>query len=141
LKEFAERRKQREVPKLLFMVVVKRHHLRTKMLGSGTNPPPGCVIESQIVDKARQNFYLYSHKAVAGTARPTHYQLLYSDFGEEMPLEKIANVTFYLAHLHQTCTKSISIPAPVSLADKAAGRIVAYGDKCKPKREYRMFMI
>jgi len=76
-----------------------------------------------VTDKDTQNFYLYSHKALAGTARPTHYQVLTDEIGIFSRLPKL---TYALAHLHQGCTKSVSLPAPVFFADKAAGRAHDY---------------
>jgi hypothetical protein len=35
-------------------------------------------------------------------------------------------VTYALAHLHQGCPKTISIPVPVFYADGAAGRVADY---------------
>jgi hypothetical protein len=63
-------------PLLTFVVVQKRNHLRTA-IGS-ENPPPGTVILNKITDEnTKCNMYVYSHKAIAGTARPVHYQVTF----------------------------------------------------------------
>jgi len=112
---------KQEPPKLTFLVVQKRNHLRS--LAPDTvkgNPYPGTFIDDKkVIDAGRPNFYLYSHKALAGTARPTHYQVL-EDYNKFTVLQ-LAEFTYALAHLHQGCTKSVSLPAPVFYADRAAG--------------------
>jgi len=108
-------------PTLTFVVVQKRNHLRA--LAKDTykgNPYPGTIVDDKnVVDLERPNFYLYSHKALAGTARPTHYQVL-EDFNK-LTIQQLAEFTYALAHLHQGCTKAVSLPAPVFYADRACG--------------------
>jgi len=113
------------LPKLTFVVVQKRNHLRTAVEENGNwfNPPVGTLIRDDIVDTDRENFYLYSHFALQGTAKPTHYQVLLDECQFK---DSIMSFTFGLAHLHQGCPRSISIPAPVFYADKACGRISQY---------------
>jgi len=129
-----------QLPKLTIIVVQKRHHLRAQKLDDGTNPYPGTLIDSAVIDKDTKNFYLYSHKALAGTARPTHYQVLIDEINIFSRLPKI---TYALAHLHQGCTKSVSLPAPVFYADKAAGRAHEYyaGGTAQERIKKGLFMI
>jgi eukaryotic translation initiation factor 2C len=130
-------------PKLTFLVVQKRNHLRTAADQEGTmyNPPVGTLINTQVIDTERENFYLYSHFALQvcfnfntqltlmkGTAKPTHYQVLLDECQFK---ENIVPFTYGLAHLHQGCPRSISIPAPVFYADKACGRIMNYYNGAK----------
>jgi len=112
------------LPLLTFLVVQKRNHFRSAWIptpgGPVFNPPPGTVVDKVVTDSKSVNFYLYSHKALAGTARPTHYQLILDE--NKVNLRALEELTFALAHLHQGCTKSVSIPAPVFYADRACGR-------------------
>jgi len=89
------------------------------------------------------NFYLYSHKAIAGTARPTHYQVIHNDHG--FTVEQMASFTYALAHLHQGCPKSVSIPAPIFYADRAAYQAQqCYEDKVNklsPDLKNTLFML
>jgi len=111
-------------PRLIFLIAQKRHHLRSFAQATPKgNPWPGTFIDDpDVVDHGRPNFYLYSHKALAGTARPTHYQVLLDDPKEppHFSVHQLAEFTYALAHLHQGCTKAVSIPAPVFYADRAA---------------------
>jgi len=120
---YSEQKKSR--PKLTVVVVQKRNHLRTGVKEDKFmyNPPAGTLINSDIVDTEKDNFYLYSHFALQGTARPTHYQVLLDECGFK---GNIVNFTFGLTHLHQGCPKSISIPSPVFYADKSCGRVSQY---------------
>jgi len=120
-------------PKLTYVIIQKRNHLRSFYCFNSEvyNPPVGTVIHTEIVDKDLTNFYMYSHKAVQGTARPTHYQLLVNELG--LSVEKLAGFSFAAAHLHQGCNKPVSVPAPAIRAHKAALRGYAYfEDKSEP---------
>jgi len=121
VREVCSKYGESNTPTLTFMVVQKRNHLRA--LAKDTykgNPYPGTLIDDKnVVDLERPNFYLYSHKALAGTARPTHYQVL-EDFNK-LSIQQLAEFTYALAHLHQGCTKAVSLPAPVFYADRACG--------------------
>jgi len=116
-----------EKPKVTLLVVQKRNHFRGKVEeadGNQYNPPAGTLVDEAVVDAARSNFYLYSHSTNQGTAKPTHYQVLKNSIN--LKLEQIVDITFALSHLHQACTNSISIPAPVFYADRTCGRAVDY---------------
>eukprot|EP01112_Ceratiomyxa_fruticulosa_P019629 TRINITY_DN6469_c0_g1_i1.p1 TRINITY_DN6469_c0_g1~~TRINITY_DN6469_c0_g1_i1.p1 ORF type:complete len:494 (-),score=68.98 TRINITY_DN6469_c0_g1_i1:257-1591(-) len=120
-------------PLLTHLVVQKRNHLKCTTNGQ-TNPPPGSVIDTVIVDSdddnnnnnvQPNNFYLYSHKALAGTARPVHYQVIRDD--NKIGIRSLEDFTYILAYLHGGCTRSISIPYPLFLADAACGQVGAAG--------------
>jgi len=108
-------------PKLTFIIAQKKNHLRTYATDSQKgNPYPGTLIsDPNVVDFGHPNFYMYSHKALIGTARPVHYHVRIDEHG--LPVQNIAEFTYLLAHLHQGCTKAVSLPAPVFYADRAAG--------------------
>ena len=55
-----------------------------------------------------------------GTARPSHYYVLADDNG--FTADDMSLMTYYLCHLYQRCTSSVSIPAPVYYAHLAAFR-------------------
>jgi eukaryotic translation initiation factor 2C len=111
--------KKQEPPKITFVIVQKRNHLRAVDEQSfDRNPPPGTYVDDvTVIDDGADNFYMYSHLALAGTARPTHYQIQLNEIG--FVKRQLAEFTFALAHLHQGCTKSVSLPACVYYADLA----------------------
>lgn len=70
----------------LFTVVVaeKRHHIRFfPTPGPGAdrngNPVPGTLVEKDVTHPFLFDFYLCSHTAIQGTARPTHYHVLLNE--------------------------------------------------------------
>jgi len=140
---------------MTFVIVQKRNHLRTawKMINTNNdsaerkesfeNAPVGTLIYSDIVDKEHPNFYLYSHHALQGTARPTHYQVLLDELKAAADIRQFGRFVFSLTHLYQGCTKSVSYPTIVFLADKAAGRCSQYfeGKPLHPKLKDTTFMI
>lgn len=113
-------------PKLTFIVVGKKHHIRffpERRLGDQTgNAVPGTVVDTQITtsDPNLFDFYMCSHGALIGTSRPAHYTVLRDDGGYSADdLQQFSND---LCHVYQIATRSVSIPAPVYYADKVAGR-------------------
>jgi len=111
-------------PKVTWVIVQKRHHFRS--VSQDANPPVGTLVDDvQVVDGEYKfkNFYLYSHYARDGTARPTHYQVLLDEIGLQ---NMLPDLTFALCHLHEGCNKSVSLPVPVYYADKACGRAAKY---------------
>ncbi|PRP88427.1 argonaute protein group [Planoprotostelium fungivorum] len=130
-------------PNITYIVVQKRNHLRSFLSvdGEAQNPPPGTFIYKDVVDRDTTNFYLYSHKAIQGTAKPTHYQVLKNEMN--LTTEKLANFTYAIAHLHQGCTRPTSSPAPVIRAHKAALRAYTYfeGGNLHPKNADQSWML
>lgn len=69
--------------KIKFTVIVaeKRHHIRFFPTGppasdKNGNPVPGTLVERDVTHPFEYDFYLCSHAAIQGTARPTHYHIL-----------------------------------------------------------------
>ena len=74
--------------KIAIVICQKRHHTRFvyKHNGAYLNPCPGLCIDAtggdRSVSSATLNeFYLNSHTAIQGTARPCKYTLLYDEIG------------------------------------------------------------
>lgn len=55
-----------------------------------------------------------------GTSRSAHYYVLADE--NNFSSDDMCKMTYYLCHIYQRCTKSVSIPAPVYYADLAAYR-------------------
>jgi eukaryotic translation initiation factor 2C len=114
-------------PSLIFIIVQKRISFRGFIKdaeGNIFNPYSGTMISKVVVDKDKPNFYLFSHNANQGVAKPTHYIVLAND--TKMDVSKLGRFTYCLCFLHQGCSKAISTPAPVFYADKACGRVKEY---------------
>ncbi|KAI0745804.1 Piwi domain-containing protein [Earliella scabrosa] len=108
---------ERIQPKLLFIVVGKRHHVRffprnppQDADGSG-NCPTGLVVDHQITSPRLQEFYLQSHAGLLGTSRPGHYTILSNEPGFDLRVVQV--ITYHLCHIYVPATRAVSIPAPL----------------------------
>jgi eukaryotic translation initiation factor 2C len=124
---------------VVFIVVQKRNNYRLALqnpphsLHKYTNVPPGTLADNehannQIVGSVRLAdgndtpcFLLVSHAALQGTSRVPSYHILCNT--GQLSLDRIERLTFDLCHLHFKCTRSISVPAPVFYADRAADKV------------------
>ena len=70
------------VPKFTVVVAEKRHHIRffppqgSPAGDKNGNPCPGVIVDRDVTHPYEEDFYLNSHSAIQGTARPTHYHML-----------------------------------------------------------------
>ncbi|CAG4973952.1 unnamed protein product [Parnassius apollo] len=129
-------------PEVLFLLVQKRHHTRFfSHDANAQNVEPGTVVDKHIVHPKELDFYLVSHYAIKGTARPTRYHAVCNDGG--IPLDEVEQLTYYLCHLYSRCTRAVSYPTPTYYAHLACLRAksLTYGDtfnnedlERKPKR-------
>ncbi|RDX56915.1 Piwi-domain-containing protein [Lentinus brumalis] len=113
-------------PKLLFIVVGKRHHIRFFPIDErdgdkSGNCPAGLLVDKHITNPSYQDFYLQSHAGLLGTSRPAHYVILENQ--TSLDKQAVQTLTFHLCHTYASATRSVSIPAPVYYADKICGRL------------------
>ncbi|KAI1322332.1 Piwi domain-containing protein [Xylariaceae sp. FL0255] len=73
-------------PKFTVIIATKRHHIRffpkegdKSAADRNNNPLPGTLVERDCTHPHHFDFYLCSHVAIQGTARPVHYQVIYDD--------------------------------------------------------------
>jgi len=115
-------------PCITFVTVQKRH--KTRMFhhtGKGVaNPPPGTVVDQEIVHQTQMDFYLCSHAGMMGTSRPTRYHVLWDD--SNFTADEIQTLTYYLCYMYIRCNKSVRIPAPTYYAHWAAARAKAFSE-------------
>jgi len=117
---------------LLFIVVGKRHHLRF-FQGAGPNIQDrtgniygGLIVDKDVANPHKMDFYLQSHPGLKGTSRPSHYVVLYNKLG--FSIDIIQQISYFLCHAYARCTRSVSIPAPVYYADIVCSRANFYLD-------------
>ena len=119
--------------KITFVVVVKRHHARFYALdkkgsydtkkGENGNVKPGMLVAEVVTNRTPYNFFLQSHQALKGTARPAHYHVLQ----DGMKLEKrLPDLTHTLCYAFSRATKGVSYVAPAYMADRLCERGAAY---------------
>uniref|UniRef100_A0A1A9ZIK1 Protein argonaute-2 n=1 Tax=Glossina pallidipes TaxID=7398 RepID=A0A1A9ZIK1_GLOPL len=120
--------------KVTCIVVVKRHHTRFFPLRQGkggrdfNNVEPGTVVDQYIVHPNEKQFFLVSHKAIQGTARPTRYNIIEDDANFDIDL--LQKLTYNMCHMFPRCNMAVSYPAPAYLAHLAAfrGRVYLEGN-------------
>ncbi|KAI8422656.1 hypothetical protein MSG28_006428 [Choristoneura fumiferana] len=93
------------------------------------NVEPGTVVDRDIVHATELDFYLVSHQAIKGTARPTRYHAVCNDGG--LKHDEVEQLTYYLCHLYSRCMRSVSYPTPTYYAHLAClrARSLTYEEK------------
>ncbi|KAG8992734.1 hypothetical protein FRB90_000927 [Tulasnella sp. 427] len=112
-------------PKLTFIVVGKRHHVRFFPPPGGSsdrsgNAPAGLVVDREITSPVEFDFYLQSHGGLLGTSRSAHYNVLV-DQNNFVP-DELQRLSFSLCHVYARATRSVSIVPPVYYADTVCAR-------------------
>ncbi|XP_058459354.1 protein argonaute-2 [Malaya genurostris] len=113
-------------PKITFIVVQKRHHARffptanCPTEGRNNNVVPGTIVDRHITAPNQYQFFLVSHAAVQGVAKPTKYCVLYDD--ENCKPDELQALTYNLCHMFARCNRAVSYPAPTYYAHLAAYR-------------------
>lgn len=113
--------------KVSVVVCQKRHHTRVvyedRTTNTMINPCPGLVVDARggdrsIVSGSYNEFYLNTHVAIQGTAKPCKYTLIYDEIGFKLSeLELLTNWTTYL---YSRCNRSVSYATPAYYAHWAS---------------------
>ncbi|CAB4433606.1 unnamed protein product [Rhizophagus irregularis] len=119
-------------PKIIFAVVGKRHHTRIFPINPQSkneadrngNCLVGTVIDRKITHPTLNDFYLQSHYANQGTARPSHYTILYDDI--KLTIDQFQSLSNTLCYNFQRATSSVSIPSPTYYAHLTCARAKMY---------------
>ncbi|KZF18861.1 Piwi-domain-containing protein [Xylona heveae TC161] len=101
-------------PKFVVVVASKRHHVRffpkfgdRVASDRNGNPVPGTLVEKDVTHPYEYDFYLNSHSAIQGTARPVHYHVLL----DEAKLQP----NYFQNLIYEHCYQYIRSTTPVSL--------------------------
>ncbi|ELA42106.1 uncharacterized protein VICG_00747 [Vittaforma corneae ATCC 50505] len=114
-------------PEINFIIAQKRHSIRFQT-GNGNNLVPGTIVD-EIGSPGIFDFYLVSHHALQGTARPVRYVLIRND--SKFTGSEMYALIYNLCHLYARATKSVSVVPPIYYADLAAARGKCYLEKNK----------
>lgn len=116
--------------KVAIVVCQKRHHTRIVYQdnaagGEYINPCPGLVLDARggnksVTSATINEFYLNSHAAIQGTAKPCKYALIYDEIG--FRLSELELLTYWTTYLYARCNKSVSYATPAYYAHWAAQR-------------------
>ncbi|CAO2656388.1 Nn.00g051910.m01.CDS01 [Neocucurbitaria sp. VM-36] len=117
-----------DMPKFTVVIAGKRHHIRFfPDAGKGdrnNNPIPGTLVESGCTHPFEFDFYLCSHVAIKGTARPIHYQCILNE-GEWLAAE-LQQFIFEHSYQYMRSTTPVSLHPAVYYAHLAADRSRAH---------------
>eukprot|EP00923_Selenidium_pygospionis_P054274 GHVN01094534.1.p1 GENE.GHVN01094534.1~~GHVN01094534.1.p1 ORF type:complete len:742 (-),score=97.64 GHVN01094534.1:734-2959(-) len=117
-------------PRITFVVVKKRHHVRCFPLNKrdsdkSGNCQPGTVIDKVICHPNQFDFFLYSHSGIQGTSRPTHYHVIEDE--NNFTADSLQSLAYNMCYTYARCTRSVSLVPPAYYAHLAASRAKARG--------------
>ena len=148
------RKKNQYPPRFTLIVVAKRHHTRffakidepdvnpayPKNAKGETNyidknPVNGTVVDRGVTDDQTWDFFLQSHTALQGTARPAHYIVLHNQIFNKVAdgprgctniADVVERITHNMCYMYSRATKSVSYCPAAYYADRACERGRAY---------------
>lgn len=114
-------------------ICTKRHHLRffpkegDKLTADrNNNALPGCLVERDITHPFENDFYLCSHAAIQGTARPVHYHVILDE--AQCPPNELHKIVYNMSYQYMRSTTPVSIIPAVYYAHLASNRARAHED-------------
>ncbi|KAI3317284.1 Piwi-domain-containing protein [Xylariaceae sp. AK1471] len=128
-------------PKFTVIIATKRHHIRFfPKEGDHTsgdkngNPLPGTLVEHDATHPHHFDFYLCSHVAIQGTARPVHYQVIYDD--AKVPADHLQKMIYHQCYQYIRSTTPVSLHPAVYYAHLAAARAKAHENISASAKEH-----
>lgn len=118
-----------KVCKFVVIVASKRHHVRffpKDNADRNGNPLPGTLVETGVTHPFENDFYLCSHAALKGTARPVHYNVLLNESG--ITQDEIHTLIYEHCYQYIRATTPVSLFPAVYYAHLASKR-AAHHDK------------
>ena len=119
---------QVEAIKYTVIVCSKRHHVRFFPADSNkdqnNNPLPGTLVERDITSVHDWDFYLCSHRAIQGTARPVHYAVLVDE--QKCPADYLIRMIYDQSYQYVRSSTPVSVHPAIYYAHLAARRAVAH---------------
>ncbi|KAL9559376.1 hypothetical protein MBANPS3_000450 [Mucor bainieri] len=112
-------------PTITFLTVQKRHHARFFPIDKqdadrNGNCEAGTVVDKQVVHPFEFDFFLQSHNAIKGTARPAHYHVIHDD--HRFTADALQQLTYNLCYVYGRATRAVSIVPAAYYADLVAAR-------------------
>ena len=127
------------LPHITIVIVGKRHHTRFYPTNAGdadrsSNPKNGTIVDRGVTEARNWDFFLQSHTALQGTARPAHYYVVLDEIFAKRkispPFQTVADVledlTHSMCYLFGRATKAVSICPPAYYADIVCERARCY---------------
>ncbi|KAI0487057.1 Piwi domain-containing protein [Xylaria cf. heliscus] len=118
-------------PKFTAIIATKRHHIRffprpgdPTTGDKNANPLPGTLVERDATHPYHFDFYLCSHVAIQGTARPVHYQVIYND--ADIKPDGLQKMIYEQCYQYARSTTPVSLHPAVYYAHVASNRARAH---------------
>ncbi len=88
------------------------------------NPVPGVLVERDVTHPFEYDFYLNSHSAIQGTARPVHYHVLLDE--ANVPVNLLQAMIYQHCYQYMRSTTPVSLYPAVYYAHLASNRARAH---------------
>ncbi|KAI1359066.1 Piwi domain-containing protein [Xylaria arbuscula] len=123
-------------PKITVIIATKRHHIRffPQQGDKNGNPLPGTLVERDATHPRHFDFYLCSHVAIQGTARPVHYQVIYDD--ANVKPDELQKLLYEQCYQYARSTTPVSLHPAIYYAHVASNRARSHEDINASQREY-----
>lgn len=114
------------LPKFTVIVATKRHHIRffPQRGDRNGNALPGTLVEREVTHPFMWDFYLCSHVAIQGTARPVHYHVILDEMG--VPVNDLQKMIYHQCYSYARSTTPVSLHPAVYYAHLACARARAH---------------
>ncbi|KAH6653826.1 Piwi domain-containing protein [Truncatella angustata] len=129
-----------DVPRFTVIIATKRHHIRffpkPGDMTSGDkneNPLPGTLVERDATHPFHFDFYLASHVAIQGTARPVHYSVILDE--AQVKPDKLQDMIYQQCYQYMRSTTPVSLHPAVYYAHLASQRAASHEDVAASNRE------
>lgn len=95
---------------------------------SYSNPKSGLIIDENVTQRNRFEFFIQPQFVNQGTATPCHYQVMcaYNHSDDNLKLEQLERITFYLCYYYFTWAGAIREPGTLKMAETA----LDFSSKC-----------
>ena len=109
-------------PKFTVIIATKRHHVRffPERGDRNGNPLPGTLVEREVTHPFHYDFYLCSHVAIQGTARPVHYSVIHDEI--KLKVDVLQSMIYNHCYQYARSTTPVSLHPAVYYAHLLGNR-------------------
>ncbi|KAM0687971.1 hypothetical protein COBT_000778 [Conglomerata obtusa] len=146
IKEACKKLEPNYNPKITYIIAQKRHNVRFELLDppkedpNNRRPPKepsGNVVPGTVIDEVGHpsyfDFYMVTHHALQGTARPVRYQVLLNE--NDLSPTEIQQMINNMCYQYPRATKAVSVVPAIYYAHLAAARAKCYFIKNEEDKE------
>lgn len=110
-------------PKITVIVATKRHNIRffpQSGADKNGNALPGTLVEREVTHPFHYDFYICSHVAIQGTARPVHYHVIHDEV--KMKADDLQKMIYHQCYQYVRSTTPVSLHPAVYYAHLVSSR-------------------